>query len=146
MMTNYFPKLMYRSSPCRTDQQNFEQYNFNKTIQQKTCISPKLKSHWNKSVCIVLHFLGGFFPLFFFKHIFGFFFLFFFWVFFFQIFFNNHWFGMYIFSVFNFFFFCLLFLSLSDQLLIMSFTFLLSFYIRTHYFWLYISFSSNLCY
>ena len=49
MMTNYFLKLLCRSSPCRTEQQNLQQYNFNKIIQQKTCVSPKLKSHWNKN-------------------------------------------------------------------------------------------------
>ena len=49
MMTNYFLKLLCRSPLCRTEQQNLQQYNFNKIIQQKACISPKLKSHWNKN-------------------------------------------------------------------------------------------------
>ena len=49
MMTNYFLKLLCRSPLCRTEQQNHQQYNFNKIIQQKACVSPKLKSHRNKN-------------------------------------------------------------------------------------------------
>ena len=48
-MTNYFLKLLCRSPSCRTEQKNLQQYNFNKIIQQKTCVSPKLKSHLNKN-------------------------------------------------------------------------------------------------
>ena len=49
MMTNYFLKLLCRSPLCRTEQQNLQQYYFNKIIQQKACVSPKLKSHLNKN-------------------------------------------------------------------------------------------------
>ena len=82
MMTNYFLKLLCGSSSCRTEQQNLQQYNFNKLTQQKTCVSPKHKSHWNKnrkcSYCP--SFLVFFFSVFvsFSDHIFLFFFLFFF--------------------------------------------------------------------
>ena len=105
MMINYFLKLLCRSPLCRTEQQNLQQYNFNKIIKQKACVSPKLKSHWNKnkkcSYCP-----SFFFPFFssFSDHIFWFFFLFFFFFFFFH-FFNSHSFGMYIFSVFNLFYY-----------------------------------------
>ena len=80
MMTNYFLKLLCRSPLCRTEQQNLQQYNFNKIIQQKACVSPKLKSHWNKnkkcSYCPSFFFFFHFFS--FSDHIFWFFFLFFF--------------------------------------------------------------------
>ena len=122
MMTNYFLKVMYRSSSCGTDQQNFN--NFNKTIQQKTCISPKLKSHSYKSVRIVLHFLLFFF---FRNHIFWFFFSLFFFQFFFQIFSTVTGSAYIFFQSLIFFFF-----SLSGQLLIRSFTLLFPFCIRTH--------------
>ena len=109
MMTNYFLKLLCRSSSRLTEQQNFQQYNFNKIIQQQqqqktkqkqTCVIPKLKSHWNKnkkcSYCpsffVFFHFFFFFRPHF--LVLFSLFFL---------NFFNSHSFGMYIFSVFNLF-------------------------------------------
>ena len=67
MMPNYFLKLLCRSSSCRTEQQNLQQCNFNKIIQQKTCVCPKLKSHWNKNKkCSYCPLFFGFFSFFFF--------------------------------------------------------------------------------
>ena len=79
MMTNYFPKLMCCSFTCRTDQQNFQQYNFNKTIQRKN-MHPSQTQKSSKIKVFVLSFLFFFFHFFFSfsNHIFWFFFSLFF--------------------------------------------------------------------
>ena len=86
MMTNYFLKLLCRSPWCRTEQQNLQQYNFNKIKQQKACVSPKLKSHWNKNKkCSYCPSFFSFSFFFFFRPhflvLFSFFFFFFFLIF-----------------------------------------------------------------
>ena len=68
-MTNYFLRLLCRSSSRRTEQQNFQQYNFNKIIQQKkhaSVPSSKVTEIRIKSVRIVLRFFWVFFFHFFF--------------------------------------------------------------------------------
>ena len=57
---------MYRYSSCRTNQQNFQQNNFNKTIQKRHASVPNSKVIENKSVRIVLRFFCFFFHFFFF--------------------------------------------------------------------------------
>ena len=125
MMTNYFLKLLCRSSSRRTEQQYLQQYNFNKIIQQKTCASPKLKSHWNKkNKVFVLPFVFCCCFFSFSDHIFWFFFSLVFFFFFFLIFstvtrsaciFFQSLICSFIFIFFQFFFLIL------GQLLIMSF-------------------------
>ena len=147
-MTNYFLKLMYSSSSCRIDKQNYsntiatKKYK-NKTIKHVTVV--KLKSQQKqKSVRIVLHFL--FFHFFFSKHflvlLFSFFSIFF------PIFTGL---ASIFFSVFNLFFwvfflfFCCFFFLPGQSLIICLFLLCSPSTSVTYYFKLYISFSCNLC-